>query len=69
MMWYTLQPLCNLFRAAVATQVAKEMASCKGPFTRSDFKDPILSSENWTQAFRWCDFKVELVVMDSVIIC
>ena len=24
----------------------------KGPFTRSDFKDPILGSENWTQTFR-----------------
>ena len=30
----------------------------KGPFTRSDFKDPILGSENWTQAFRRYDFKV-----------
>ena len=24
----------------------------EGPFTRSDFKDPILGSENWKQAFR-----------------
>ena len=24
----------------------------EGPFTRSDFKDPILSSENWKQARR-----------------
>ena len=23
----------------------------KSPFTRSDFKDPILGSENWKQAF------------------
>ena len=31
---------------------------CKGPFTRSDFKDPILGSKNWTQALRRSDFKV-----------
>ena len=30
----------------------------KGPFTRYDFKDPILGSENWNQAFIRSDFKV-----------
>ena len=30
----------------------------KGPFTRSDFKDPSLGSENWKQAFRRSDFKI-----------
>ena len=30
----------------------------KGPFTRSDFKDPILGSESWKQAFRRSDFKI-----------
>ena len=28
------------------------------PFTRSDFKDPILGSENWKKKFRRSDFKV-----------
>ena len=30
----------------------------KTPFTRSDFKNPILGSENRTQAFRRSDFKI-----------
>ena len=30
----------------------------KGPFTRSDFKDPILGSENWKQAFRLSDVPI-----------
>ena len=33
----------------------------KGPLTRSDFKDPILGSENWKQAFIRSDFKVPLL--------
>ena len=33
----------------------------KGPFTRSDFTDPILGLKNWKQAFRRSDFKVPFV--------
>ena len=29
-----------------------------GPLTRSDFRNPILGSENWTQVFRRSDFKL-----------
>ena len=32
------------------------------PFTRSDFKDPILGSENWTQVCRRSDFKVPFLL-------
>ena len=41
----------------IVTQLVKSGAS-KGPFTRSDFEDPILESETWKQAFRCSDFKV-----------
>ena len=30
----------------------------QGPFTRPDFKDPILGSENWKQGFTRSAFKV-----------
>ena len=40
-----------------ALKVGKETHS-SGPFTRSDFKDPILGSENWKRPFRHSDFKV-----------
>ena len=39
-------------------EVARKITSCKGPFRRCNFKDPILGSENWKQAFRRSDFKV-----------
>ena len=44
----------------------------KGPFTRSDFKDPILGSKNWKQTFRRSDFKVPFCgenVGRSFIVC
>ena len=31
--------------------------------------DPILGSKNWTQAFRQSDFKIEMIVIKSVLIC
>ena len=41
----------------------------KGPFTRSDFKDTILGSENWKQAFRRFGFCGENVTGISRKIC
>ena len=35
----------------------------KGPFARSDFKDPILGSENWKQAFRRFRFQGSVFVV------
>ena len=43
--------------------------NCKEQFARSDFKDLILGSKNWTQAFRRSDFKVKMIVMDGVVYC
>ena len=34
------------------------MGICKGPFIRSDFKDMILGSKNWTDVFRESNFNV-----------
>ena len=39
---------------------------CKGPFTRSDLRDPILGSENWTQAFRRSDLKVPFLLLPYI---
>ena len=51
---------CGTFYRPCGLQLTARLSNyqCKGPFTRSDFKDPILGSENWKQVFRRSDFKV-----------
>ena len=38
--------------------IEQTTSTSKDPFTRSDFKDALLGSENWKQALRRSDFKV-----------